>query len=225
MLSEEDATVGFVPKAFEEKFGARPRRTLDDDDISPTFEDDEMTVGIASSEIEAVAENWDDPPPYYDEAPRSPVPGPDARGASVTESGGNRPGASSQERAVPQAPSLELPLSRPFPRAPSLDIDEGARTPSPALAPSKPAEGANGVEIAPPDPTEPYLPRVQARERTASETAGPMDPVPSPVEPPAPAAKQGGVRMSWPVFSLFSVALLAGGYFVGLYQTTLIDLF
>ena len=136
MLSEEDATIGFLPPEFAERFGQELRRALDEDEGEAHF-DDELTVGMPNvpelSELRALTD--DDPSglwqPSYPEPRIS-----DARTEALPASYGLRPvprarRASSQDslRPLPRAPSLDM--ERPIPRAPSLDMDDN--TPVPEL--------------------------------------------------------------------------------------------
>ena len=131
MLSAEDATIGFLPPEFAERFGRDLKLALDEE--AQSFED-EMTVGMPDSGLfsaprmvsdddDSVSMRWDD---LYSRG----------IGGAKTEAL-PRPSL----RPVPRAPSLALDVAmapralrslRPRPRAPSLDM-EGDSTPVPEL--------------------------------------------------------------------------------------------
>ncbi len=149
MLSEEDATIGLLPKEFAARFGARLERARQEEaNQLRMFEDDEATVGAPDgnhlARIRSVQTDeesmgpWDDPPVFYDEpsGPEINVGGMVARGHG---SGPLRPVPASSEaqgtgefRPVPRAPSLDIADDNSIatPRPEALEIEEGAPAPA-----------------------------------------------------------------------------------------------
>ncbi|MBK6687987.1 MAG: serine/threonine protein kinase [Deltaproteobacteria bacterium] len=127
MISEEDATIGYLPPELAERFGLELQKALDGEG-SGDF-DDEMTVGMpegpALAQLRALKGDdhisgstpWDDP----------------QRTNKV------RSAKTESLRPVPRAPSVLMEeeeifgKGRPFPRAPSLDMEGDDRTPLPPV--------------------------------------------------------------------------------------------
>lgn len=122
MLSEEDATIGYLPPAFAERFGQDLKKALEEDEDA-SFED-ELTVGMPDGDFQrlrALRPEGDNSGPWED------VSG-GGVGAAKTRPLGR------SIRPIPRAPSLDMAESaRPVPRAPSLDMDEDSATPVPQL--------------------------------------------------------------------------------------------
>ncbi len=120
MLSEEDATIGLLPKEFAERFGAELRRAQQEaaEEQQASF-GEEATIGMPDgAELAPVRYLSDD----------------DSSRSWSTQ----YPEPRMPSRPVPRAPSLEMAPSaatRPFPRAPSLDMDfnrgRGVKPPPP----------------------------------------------------------------------------------------------
>lgn len=130
MLSEEDATIGFLPPEFAERFGRELQQALEDERAGDEVHfDDEATIGIASSpvlaELRALSDDATGVGQWSELAA-------EARSASSPATGPLPP--SYGIRAVPRAPSVLS--SRPAPRAPSLDIDRAR--PEDPVQPSRP---------------------------------------------------------------------------------------
>lgn len=143
MLSEEDATIGLLPKEFAARFGARLEQAREEEERLGHFEDDEMTVGVPSgtelSRIRMIADDdsmgpWDESPPLYEDPVRG-SPGLRATGElKALPSGASAErhpalGVPADRRAATGAPGERPPAHgaadrRPVPRAPSLDIGE-----------------------------------------------------------------------------------------------------
>jgi serine/threonine protein kinase len=152
MLSEDDATIGYLPPEFAARFGAELNNGLesteDPEAIAHSF-DDEMTVGMSSMPESARlrAINTDDTPsPWGSIVPhfRTVVP------QTATE-----PSSARSLRPMPRAPSLDMERaegksSRPVPRAPSLDMD--GSTPLPELDLSRDARPSRPLPAMPPPP-------------------------------------------------------------------------
>ena len=126
MLSEEDATVGLLPKEFEERFGAEREGR----EAHPAFEDDEATVGVSNAQrlvdVEAVVRGENSEVWLMNEA--------EVAAAQGWAGPPTNPSSTSSERTVPRAPSLLLDEpsaqeGRPVPRAPSLLIEEAVDSP------------------------------------------------------------------------------------------------
>lgn len=125
MLSEEDATIGYLPPEFAERFGQELQQALEEDESE--FED-ELTVGMPEgpalqrlrslhADDDSMSGPWDDHSP----GPRTRAP-------------------TKSLRPIPRAPSLDMRYNpdartRPVPRAPSLDmeVDDEGRTPLPVV--------------------------------------------------------------------------------------------
>jgi serine/threonine protein kinase len=133
MLSEDDATVGYLPEAFAERFGKELKKALEEGGEGGF--DDEQTVGMPNgpdiAKLRALK-------PDHTPTPWAPEPINVRRfdvgvGNITTEPSG----AVRSVRPIPRAPSLDLerkkrPDPRPVPRAPSLDMESGF-TPPPQL--------------------------------------------------------------------------------------------
>jgi serine/threonine protein kinase len=146
MLSEDDATIGYLPPQFAARFGAELRNALEDSGEQGNAHnfDDEMTVGMTSTgtisrpraiRSEDTPSPWGSPMPHY----RTVIP----QASTEPSSHGNHRSL----RPMPRAPSLDLDRSkkvpaRPIPRAPSLDmdgdIDLDGSTPAPDIEDSRP---------------------------------------------------------------------------------------
>lgn len=131
MLSEEDATIGFLPPEFAERFGRELEQALEED-IDVGFED-ELTVGMPDApdmmtHLRALRDDDDSVSGPWEELERY----------SNIGKARARPSTSSM-RPIPRAPSLDMrheakrASMRPVPRAPSLDMDDDGRTPVPAV--------------------------------------------------------------------------------------------
>lgn len=141
MLSEDDATIGYLPPQFAARFGADLKNALEDSDDHSSLHnfDDEMTVGMSSNgdiaRLRAINVHDDTPSPWG-----SPMP----HFRAVIPQASTQPSSSSNHRSLrpmPRAPSLDLDRldrvsSRPIPRAPSLDMDSS--TPLPEIEESRP---------------------------------------------------------------------------------------
>ena len=134
MLSEEDATIGLLPKEFAARFGARLEEAREaEHQEAEGFEDDEVTTGNPEgggiSRIRSLADpdshnSWDQAPAYaqpeagHDEA----VAGSASSASSLSAHRG-----SGEYRPVPRAPSLDIgdsepdDATRPFVRPKGLD--------------------------------------------------------------------------------------------------------
>ncbi len=188
MLSEEDATIGFLPPEFAERFGRELQQALEDERADEEVHfDDEATIGIANSpvlaELRAISEDATGVGRWAELAA-------EARSAPLPATGPLHP--SYGLRAVPRAPSVLS--TRPAPRAPSLDIDRGLQE-GPAR-PSRP--------LPPPPPPAPSSPDLLREERiddfdAVSDTSPPpkeaevLDELPiedavDHLEPPLPSA-------------------------------------
>lgn len=165
MISEEDATIGYLPPELAERFGLELQKALDDE-ADRSF-DDEMTVGMpegpALSQLRALKGDehtsgttpWDDP----------------QRTSKV------RSAKTESLRPVPRAPSVLmeeeqfLGKGRPFPRAPSLDMEGDDRTPLPHVQTSVTRARST------------LNPPKQVSTAPRSISAGPAAPVSAPVVP------------------------------------------
>jgi hypothetical protein len=217
MLSEEDATVGLLPKEFAARFGARLEEKREEAlrEIGP-FDDNEATVGspegtqIAS--IRSVADSgppdWDDDPPtYYDEPPRTPLP---------PERGGDELRGSGEHRPVPRAPSLDLKeesVDRTR-RVPSREDSDG-RTPAPAASTTDPAAAPAGS--APPGNGAAVTSSPEASTRPAPARPAPAEALSdgSSAVGSLPAASPVGVRLSVVTLALLTTLLLGLGFAAG----------
>ena len=183
MLSEEDATIGFLPPEFADRFGQELRQALEEEDAEASHFDDELTIGMPNSpelaELRALSEEhsnvieWDDP------YPEPAMPGARTEALQALPSSyGLRPVQAPARRAPPRAPSLSF--ERPVPRAPSLDLDRSgpaapsedsleempipsrpplkAPPPPPPPAPSAPVEVSPDVDFT--DPVEEFQPNL-----------------------------------------------------------------
>lgn len=137
MLSEDDATIGYLPPQFAARFGHELKNALDESSDADHNFDDEMTVGMASSaaaisRLRAI--NMDETPsPWGQQIPhfRAVIP----QTATEPASGG----ALRSLRPLPRAPSLDMERgTRPVPRAPSLDMDGSLLTPHPEIEDARP---------------------------------------------------------------------------------------
>lgn len=118
MISEEDATIGYLPPAFADRFGAELKRALEEGDDEVNF-DDEATVGISDHQLAQLRAAKDE----------SALPWERVHSQS--------PSSIRSMRPIPRAPSLDMDREdRPVPRAPSLDMD--AMTPIPDLEDARP---------------------------------------------------------------------------------------
>jgi serine/threonine protein kinase len=182
MLSEDDATVGYLPEAFAERFGRELKKALDDggeatvDQSEPSFED-ELTIGMPGGQDIAKLRQLQrevTPNPWSAAAGGAASPPIGIRrfefgvSAAATEPKSKK---GVTLRPIPRAPSLDLESarSRPVPRAPSLDMEDAMLTPLPDLEeisdpvlPSRPQPGmppppprafASGELTPPPSPT------------------------------------------------------------------------
>lgn len=144
MLSEDDATIGYLPQAFAERFGRELKAALAEGESPPPEPDafeDELTVGVPSAaQVAQVRKLQRDLRPSSSRA--------EVGGGILRRREGEDPPPARSPRPVPRAPSLDLD-ARPFPRAPSLDMDsdEASVTPAPEVvisggAPPHPAMAA-----------------------------------------------------------------------------------
>ncbi len=135
MISEEDATIGYLPPAFAERFGQDLKAALEEEESG--FEE-EATVGITDEQLADLrALRNDDSQRAYTRSP----------------------GSSHSIRPIPRAPSLDMEAkyssSRPVPRAPSLDMESLAPTPRPMLE-DEPRPSARPPPRPPPPPPLPF---------------------------------------------------------------------
>ena len=120
MISEEDATIGFLPPQFAERFGKALREALDDEEGGPSFED-ERTVGVPDATLSRLrAISSDESISEFGSPMLS------ALGAQLASSVQEPP---TNSRPVPRAPSVLMEeeaarlRDRFGPRAPSWDMD------------------------------------------------------------------------------------------------------
>jgi serine/threonine protein kinase len=123
MISEEDATIGYLPPELAERFGLELQRALDGE--GDTSFDDEMTVGMPEGPALAQLRSL-----RVDEHQSGSTPWDSPSRITATKTESLRP--------IPRAPSVlmeeeSLRPGRPFPRAPSLDLEGDDRTPLPSL--------------------------------------------------------------------------------------------
>jgi serine/threonine protein kinase len=171
MLSEEDATVGFLPPELAERFGRELEKALGKGPPATRVFEEEATIGTPDAPgltdlrilSDEQSEVW---------AARSPTGAPvpsaafHARVPAARTEPAARPSPRTGPRPVPRAPSLamdreeaeRLVSGRPIPRAPSLDMDvDHDRTPVPVFdydpvaepaLPSRTTRAASPVEPA-----------------------------------------------------------------------------
>jgi serine/threonine protein kinase len=172
MLSEEDATIGYLPPEFAERFGQELQNALEDDVAE--FED-ELTVGMPEGpalqrlrslhgDDDSMSGPWDEPSP------------PAARARAATKS----------LRPIPRAPSLDMRYEsrgRPVPRAPSLDMEvDDTRTPLPKFGTTydpvaEPPLPSRAPPRTPPPPPRPPSMGIEDRPTLASGAADASTPL------------------------------------------------
>lgn len=229
MLSEEDATIGHIPRAFAERIGhTQPVSAAD----VVGFDDDEATVGVpAGAELSPMrplsddpSGDWSDPPAYYDEPPRARIPGGDVRASQSLEP---LPLVKDRDASTHRGPAPAPPgaaSTRPIPRAPSLDLEEADRTPPPPQVKTPPPPGLEPE----PEPTPAMGIEAQTLARTPPPAVGDVAPVTdNPLghgvalagtgNLPRPRVRESdGVQLPWPAFVLLVLCLLGIGYAAGL---------
>jgi hypothetical protein len=151
MISEDDATIGYLPAAFAERFGQQLKQALEgleDGELAPSFED-ELTVGMSSAPelaklraLKALPTNLvsDESTPWRDNGPGIPMRRFEVAKIAQAPTETN-PSKGRMLRPMPRAPSLDLDghdargaSLRPMPRAPSLDMESDVEsTPIPQL--------------------------------------------------------------------------------------------
>ncbi|MEO1233433.1 MAG: protein kinase [Myxococcota bacterium] len=237
MLSEEDATIGVVPKAFAHHFGAQFAEARKQEQAQlAAFGDDEATVGVGGGTAGAIVPirslstlddddasggGWDAPPTAYgDVRPpemglRSPVTG--ARGlAPITP----------DPRPVPRAPSLALDddegaeNTEAFTRSPDLFGDQD-ETPGPNGVLPIPDGTMSHEDSGEPPPlpsaapqTNNPLPMLEPEEEDAPR-AHPTADLAVPESDVSQAAKGRGLSIPWPAFVILVLALLVLGFGAG----------
>lgn len=164
MISEDDATIGYLPAAFAERFGRDLKRALAEGESEAEHTnrfEDELTVGMASAPdlgrlrpvnpFEAHS-----PWPDFEEQPIPRRPDGPAPHGPTELAGKNR-----SLRPIPRAPSLDMETrgryasaTRPIPRAPSLDM-EVENTPRPEMEETAGADARPSRPAPPPPPPPP----------------------------------------------------------------------
>ncbi|MCK6544987.1 protein kinase [Myxococcota bacterium] len=216
MISEDDATIGYLPAAFAARFGQQLKQALegiDDGELAPSF-DDELTVGMSSApELAKLRALKPLPTNVHEESTpwRDPVsPGIPMRRFEVakiaqapTEANPNK---GRLFRPPPRAPSLDLDAtedrvaSRPIPRAPSLDMDSDPdveSTPVPQLEEPELPSAARSSRPSPASPPPPP-PRGASRSFIRIEESLPeaeLDlavPILEPLQPPSASEPEPG---------------------------------
>ncbi|MEM7676170.1 MAG: protein kinase, partial [Myxococcota bacterium] len=123
MISEEDATIGFLPPRFARRFGQKLQAALDDDD-GGSFDEDEHTVGVPDATLSRLRSISNDEsisgivPPSALKPLETHLAASGLGGASVGASDGIG------TEPIPTGAFSAVPNHRPVPRAPSVLMEE-----------------------------------------------------------------------------------------------------
>lgn len=195
MISEDDATIGYLPPEFAKRFGQELERLPPEEDTGPSLGfGEEATVGAPSDDSAAM--------------PRLLTPR-EARPATDTAS-----------RPVPRAPSVMMEeervrSTREVPRAPSLDLDRD-RTPVPSLEQFDwPRREVSDEDRTPPPlaaddtPLRPLTPEPTPGGHERLRESG--DEWPRPVVPPTQPPEVTGLSLApWLLATMCTACFLAG---------------
>lgn len=197
MLSEEDATIGFLPPEFADRFGAELKQALAEEEPEGAHFDDELTIGMPESpelaELRAISEDPSQSGQWDDMFPEPAIPG--AATEALPTSYGLRPvPRPGSNRHLPRAPSLDM--TRPVPRAPSLDMDEA--TPVPRNLKGFDPTDEPPLPSRPPPKAPPPPPAPRPRSSAEVDVTDPIEDVAPPINGVPPLVDTDEVPSSMP---------------------------